>query len=101
MFSAGPFVRYFFADLGEKAKLFGQGQFTFGSEKASGEDESVSFTGWDVGVGLAYFFNHNVALEAELGYGSEKPSDHNGVVGIANNTFGLKIGFQIELGGEH
>jgi len=99
-FSAGPFVRYYFANLGEKAKLFGQGQFTFGSETPFGEDDSVSSTAWEIKAGLAWFLNNHVALEAALGYGSHKPGDENGVAGIATNRFGLEIGFQIHLGAE-
>jgi len=97
-FSVGPAVRYYFADLGESAKLFGQAQFTFGSETPFGEDDSVSSTAWGVSAGLAWFLNHHVALEASLGYGSHKPGDENGIAGIATNTFGLEVGFQIELG---
>ncbi|RYY68120.1 MAG: hypothetical protein EOO13_13155 [Chitinophagaceae bacterium] len=86
----GPFVRYYFVDIGPKAKLFANGSFGFGSIKYN---ESQSFTQWDISAGPAFFLNPHTALEVVVGYGSQKFKDFE-----AANSFGLRIGFQIHLG---
>lgn len=88
----GPNVRYYFTSLGKNAKLFGNGTFVFGSEKA-GSASSVSSTGWGLSAGPAFFLNKNVALEVAVGYSSAKVKDATD----ATNTFGLRAGFQIHL----
>lgn len=92
--SFGPFVRYYFVNLGENAKLFGNANVGFGSTKVSGE--SLGTTQWGISAGPAIFLNKNTALEMTLGYGSLK---YNGD-SEALNSFGVAIGFQIHLGGK-
>ncbi|HCF64180.1 MAG TPA: hypothetical protein DEU93_08520 [Chitinophagaceae bacterium] len=92
MFSVGPFIRYYFVDLGPKAKLFGHGNIGFGSAKFGGNSEG--FMNWGIKAGPAFFLNPSIALEATVGYGSFKYSDADD----ATNTFGVNVGFQIHLG---
>ncbi len=90
-FAFGPFVRYYFVDLGPSAKLFANGSFGFGNVKYG---DSQSFTQWDISAGPAIFLNQHTALEIALGYGSQKFKDFDAI-----NAFGLRVGFQIHLGG--
>lgn len=94
-FAIGPFVRYYVVDLGPKAKLFGQGQFGYGSLKFEDEDAETN-VGWGLGAGVAYFLNPSIALEGLLGYNSNKSNETNAV---ANNAFTFNVGFQIHFGG--
>lgn len=87
----GPFVRYYFVNLGPKTKLFGNGSFGFGNVKYG---DSESFTTWELSAGPAIFLNKHVALEIALGYSSQKFQDTD-----ATNAFGFRVGFQIHLGG--
>lgn len=91
-FSIGPFVRYYFVDLGPSAKLFGQANVAFGSSKYI---NSEGFTEWGISAGPAIFLNPHTALEITLGYGSQKYKDADDAV----NAFGVNVGFQIHLGG--
>jgi len=92
--SFGPFVRYYFVNLGENAKLFGNANVDFGSQKESGT--SIGTTQWGIAAGPAIFLNKNTALEMTLGYSSFKLNgDDEGI-----NSFGVAIGFQIHLGGK-
>lgn len=95
-FVVGPLVRYYFVNLGESAKLFGQGRFNFVSTSPD-QGDSVSGTQWGIGVGLAWFLNPHVALEGILEYSSTTP---NSDFDIKSNNIGFNIGFQIHLGGE-
>jgi outer membrane protein W len=89
-FGIGPMVRYYFAELGKNAKLYGQGEFAYASVTSSGVTNSG--TGWALQAGPAFFLNKNVAIETTLRYGSVKPQNSNSV-----NTFGVNVGFQIHL----
>lgn len=91
LFSFNPFLRYYFLDIGPKAKLFGNGSFGFGSAKILGDSES--FTSWEIAAGPAIFINQHVAIELSLAYGSVKFNDSDD----ATNAFGAKVGFQIHL----
>lgn len=91
LFSFNPFLRYYFVDIGSKAKLFANGTFGFGSAKILGDSEP--FTNWEISAGPAFFLNKNVALEMALAYGSLKFKDADD----ATNSFGAKVGFQIHL----
>lgn len=92
-FSAGPFVRYYFVNLGPSAKLFAQADIAFGSTKFFGESEG--FTDWGISAGPAIFLNPHTALEITLGYGSKKYK----IDEDATSAFGVNVGFQIHLGG--
>lgn len=89
----GPFVRYYFAELGEMNKLLGEVSYTFNSNTPSG-GSAVSGSTLGIQAGLAHFFNSHVAMEALLGYRSD-----SGDLGKGSG-FGLNVGFQIHLGGE-
>lgn len=89
----GPAVRFYFADLGESAKLLGQVDFLINSVTPDGGD-AVSGTTLGVKAGLAWFLNHHVALEGLVGYRSD-----SGDLGKGSG-FGVNFGFQIHLGGE-
>jgi hypothetical protein len=91
-FSFGPFVRYYFVNLGPSAKLFGQADIAFGSSKYI---DSEGFTNWGISAGPAIFLNPHTALEITLGYGSQKYKDADDAV----NSFGVNVGFQVHLGG--
>ncbi|MBP6432957.1 MAG: porin family protein [Ferruginibacter sp.] len=94
LFSANPFVRYYFTKLGENAKLFGNANFGVGSAKSGGD--SQSFTQWGIAAGPAIFLNKNTALEMTVGYSSVKVKDAVDATG----TFGVNVGFQIHFGGK-
>lgn len=91
-FGVGPFVRYYFLNLGESAKLMAQASYTLNSVKA-GDADSVSGSTLGLAAGVAYFLNPHVALEGILGYTSD-----SGDLGEGSG-FGLNVGFQIHLGG--
>jgi hypothetical protein len=94
----GPMVRYYFVDLGNKAKLFGQANVGFGNEKYpdfGGGDVTLKFTEWGIKAGPAFFLTPSVALELAIGYGSRKYKDADDAL----NNFGLSVGFQFHLGG--
>jgi Outer membrane protein beta-barrel domain len=86
----GPFVRYYFANLGDKVKLFSDASFGFGSEKQSGT--SSEYTKWQLLAGPAFFLNESIALEAKLNYSSQKFKNTD-----ASNSFGLIVGFRIHF----
>lgn len=88
-FGIGPMARYYFAEIGKKAKLYGQAEFAYAS--VSGGGSSQSGTGWGLQAGPAFFLTKNVALETTLRYGSIS------VGGSSANTFGVNVGFQIHL----
>lgn len=89
-FGIGPMVRYYFAELGKNAKIYGQGEFAYASVSSGGTTNTG--TGWALQAGPAFFLNKNVAIETTLRYGSVKPQNANNV-----NTFGVNVGFQIHL----
>lgn len=90
----GPAVRYYFNGDGS-ARFFGQGNFNWLNFDPGGDFDSDSGIGFGAGVGLDYFFNEHVALEAILGYNNFKFSDEDD----ATNTFGLSIGVAAFIGG--
>lgn len=92
VFNFGPMARYYFAEMGKNAKLFGHAFVGFGSSK-QGSNPSVSSTTWGINAGPAFFLNKNVALEATVGYNSEKVKNATYTTG----TFGVNFGFQIHL----
>jgi outer membrane protein len=92
-FGFGPFVRYYFANLGESAKLMGQVSYTINSITPEG-GKATSGNTLGVAAGLAYFLNPHVALEGIVGYRAD-----SGDLGKGSG-FGINFGFQIHLGGE-
>ena len=92
--SVSPFLRYYFLKLAQRAMLFGQGSFGFGSNKTTGTYGSTDkFTTWMLAAGPAFFLNEHTALELSLYYNSLKYKDFPDAI----NTIGFLIGFQIHL----
>lgn len=89
----GPLVRYYAFELGEKAKVFAQASYGFGSSK-EGDEEAVGTSSWGISVGPAFFLNESVALETTLNYGSTTVNV-DGAEPTSN--FGLNVGFQIHF----
>lgn len=97
--AVAPFVRYYFLPIGDKAKLFGDASFGFGSMKEKEDDDDeikTNFTAFSIAAGPAFFLTPNTALEVTLGYTSTKIKDAED----ATNGFGINVGFQIHLGGK-
>ena len=91
-FAFAPFVRYYFAPLGDHAKLFVNGTFGLGTVKGY-QSSSVGFSTFEFSAGPAFFINKSVALEVALAYGQNKFKGSD-----ATKDLGLKVGFQIHLG---
>lgn len=92
-FAFAPFARYYFAPLGDNAKLFVNGTVGLGTFKSYQASSSTGFSTWELSAGPAFFINKNVALEIALAYGQNKFKNVE-----ATKDFGLKAGFQIHLG---
>lgn len=94
-FLFSPFVRYYFLETAKPLNIFADASYGFGSQKEGGE--SASQNGFAISAGPALFLSPNTALEFALQYrsmGGDAYSDDN------LNSFGVKIGFQIHLGGK-
>lgn len=100
-FNAGVFGRYYFLDLGERFKTYGELGLGMTSSKDGIDDAEVKYNGFNAGVGLGinYFvtesFAINFALTDILAYNSEKAdfdgaeneSSLNANVNVFNNFF--------------
>lgn len=90
-----PFVRYYFLGAAEKVNVFADASYGFGSVKDGGE--SLGQNAYAISAGPAIFLSPNTALEFALQYrsaGGKAYGDER------RNAFGLKIGFQVHLGGK-
>ena len=92
-----PFARYYFD------KFYGQAQFAFGSAKDKTEsggtstETKSSVSAWNLAVGYAYLLNDHVAIEPQIGYGSQtQKNKSNDNKDIQAGPF-IKIGLQIYL----
>jgi hypothetical protein len=92
--AVAPFVRYYFLPAEQKVNVFAQGSYAFGSAKAGGESASVN--GYSFVAGPSIFLTPATALEIGVGYTSLGGKAYEGT---RNNTFGVKVGFQIHLPG--
>jgi hypothetical protein len=92
--SFAPFLRYYFMPAANKVNLFADASYGFGSMKYG---ESVSFNQFSIMAGPSFFLNPSTALEVGLGYTSQGGDAFGGDTRL--NTIGLKVGFQIHLGG--
>lgn len=91
--SLSPLVRYYFNGEGA-TRFFGQGSITWQNIKPGGGFDGQSAFGFGAGVGMDYFFNEHVALEAIVGYNSLKGENDGGAV----NTFGIQLGVAAFIG---
>lgn len=87
-FGVGVYGRYYFLELGQRFKTYGQVGVGFGSSK----ENSVKSTAFNVGatLGVNYFLTErlaiNFAVSDLIGFRSSKPEG-----GTATNTFGVNI----------
>ncbi len=88
-----PLVRYYFNGNGS-TRFFGQGKLTWQNVNPGGDFDSQSAFGFGLGVGLDYFFNEHVALEAMLGYDNIKGENDDNATG----TFGVTVGVAAFIG---
>ncbi len=105
-FGAGVFARYYFLDLGQRFKTYGELGAGFTSNKDGLSDAEVKSSGFGIGIdlGINYFVNQNLAinfgLSNILSYNSSKVEDGEAVsefqlsANVFNNffatpTFGL------------
>ena len=94
---AGAFARYYFLDLGQRFKTYGELGLGFNSGKAGLADVKYSGIGAGVGLGVNYFVTEkiaiNFALTDILSYSTfkydegENVSQFNGNVNVFNNFF--------------
>ena len=94
IFSASPFLRYYFLPPSQRVNIFADASFGMGS---AGGDEKESFNQFAITAGPAIFLTPNTALEFGVGYrslGGDAFGDDR------YNSIGLNIGFQIHLGGK-
>ena len=93
----GAFARYYFMDLGERFKPYGEFGLGFNSGKQTLADVKYSGIGAGVGLGVNYFVTEkiaiNFALTDILSYssnkydGGENVTEFNGNLNVFNNFF--------------
>lgn len=98
-FGAALFARYYFLELGERFKTYGEFGLGFASAKAEmgGMEAKASGFGAGLGFGINYFvtekFAINFGLSDVLSYSSYKPkggdayTEFNGNINVFNNFF--------------
>ena len=95
-FDLAPFVRYYFLPPAKKTNFFLDASYGFGSVSEGGE--SASYNTFSFMGGPSIFLTPSAALEFGIGYssmgGEEVFGDDSRL-----NTFAIKVGFQIHLGG--
>lgn len=94
--SFSPFARYYIN------KFFGQTTFELGSSKTkiegtNGSTASLKNSGWSLAVGYAYMLNEHVAIEPQVGYGTNYVKNDSGNKTTNGNLF-LKAGIQVYIG---
>jgi outer membrane protein len=108
-YGLGPFARYY---IGEgKLKPYVGASFTYGRSTTKREqgsllvNQKINYTQISPTVGLAYFINRNVALNAGISYDISRynydisgSSSRPGTFAATNKAFSLDIGFQILFG---
>ena len=95
MFTAAPFVRYYFLPAGKQVNIFGDAEYGFGSGK---DGESASINEYKIMAGPAVFLSKSAALEFALYYQSLGGKFYENGAGDRVGSFGLNVGFQIHLG---
>lgn len=98
-FGAGAFARYYFLELGERFKTYGEFGLGFDSykEEFGGNEIKTSGFGAGLGLGMNYFVTENIAinfvLSDILSYSSIKPdggeaiNEFNGNINVFDNFF--------------
>lgn len=99
MFGIGAFARYYFLELGQRFKTYGEFGLGFSSAKqeTGGFEAKASGFGAGLGLGMNYFITENFAinfgLSDILSYTSVKPEDgeaiseFNGNINVFDNFF--------------
>jgi hypothetical protein len=95
-FELAPFVRYYFLPSSNKTNFFLDGSYGFGSVSEGGE--SASYNSFSFMGGPSFFLTPSAALEFGIGYTSMGGEEVFGP-DIRLNTFAIKVGFQVHLGG--
>jgi hypothetical protein len=91
--SLQPLLRYYFTNA-EMFYFFGQGSGFFQNNNPGSNQQSYFSSGYGLGLGVDYFVNENVAIEAVFGFSSLKAeTDEN-----ATNTLGLTLGVAAFVG---
>lgn len=95
-----PIVRYYLPQ-----GIFFQGRFGFGSAKTKYDtfnnnvtEEKYSTLSWALSAGYAFFLNDFVAVEPQLGYGSERLKEKDANIKHFDNGLFLRVGLQVYLG---
>jgi outer membrane protein len=96
-FDAGVFGRYYFLDLGQRFKTYGElglGMASGKTEDAAGNETKTSGFNAGVGVGINYFVTENFAINFTLAnvisYESEK-TEVGDVEGDGTTEFGMNL----------
>lgn len=103
LFSAAPFVRYYFLPKAQQVNIFADAEYGFGSAKESVPDDypvkpsSQALNEFTISAGPSVFLSPSAALQFALYYSSYGGKAYGTE---RSNTFGLNIGFQIHLGGK-
>lgn len=93
-----PFVRYYLPQ-----KFFFQGSFSFGSATNKDENNGSSTTtkystsGWSISAGYPFFLNNTIAIEGQLGYGSNGYKVKDSDTKYIDQGLFLRFGFQVYL----
>lgn len=96
-YSVAPFVRYYFLPGAEKVNVFADASYGF--DKIKQGDDDASGNHFAIMAGPAIFLSPNTALEAAVYYQSNGGDRYENAAGDRASNFGLRIGFQIHLGG--
>jgi hypothetical protein len=94
LIGAGPFLRYYFLPSAQKLNIFADADAIFGT---TGRSEKNGFNQFDISAGPALFLTPHTALEFALQY---KSAGGDAYGDDRRNSFGVKIGFQVHLGGK-
>ncbi|WP_196894889.1 porin family protein [Aureivirga marina] len=98
-FYVGPFARYYF-DL-DKIKPFAEAGYNFGTAKEEDGNTTTDFnlSGWNVGVGAAFFLGKSASIDLGLQYVSNtlKEKDSSNDAKLINSGVQFSGGFTFYL----
>ena len=93
-FGVGLDARYYFLDLGQRFKVYGQGRIGFDSVNKKPGDVKSTNIGFGAGLGVNYFLTRSLAinfgLTNVLSIENEKPKDGDGTTTINLNVNSFK-----------